>query len=218
LITVPFSLLALCFFFADLVYAYNIKFIEFDLYKLSQATKTKRRIKSNREKIEITVNKYPGLRFHQIKSQTKIANGTVQHHLDQLVKSKSIQVNYQKQIPRYYAHDVVDSNQVILLRLRQNTTSKIIKSLLKNDCQTFVQMVSFSKKSPGTVSVYKNMLLKDGIIIGDTNSCACNKSMAASKIKYRLTDPKKVRLLVEEYGKTSLKKSADNLADIFLSL
>ena len=184
---------------------------------MSQVTKTKRRIKSNREKIEITVNKYPGLRFHQIKSQTKIANGTVQHHLDQLVKSKSIQVNYQKQIPRYYAHDVVDSNQVILLRLRQNTTSKIIKSLLKNDCQTFVQMVSFSKKSPGTVSVYKNMLLKDGIIIGDTNTCKCNRTLN-SKVKYRLTDPDKVRLLVEEYGKSSLKRSADNLADIFMSL
>ena len=179
---------------------------------------SKRRIKSNREKIEITVNKYPGLRFHQIKSQTKIANGTVQHHLDQLVKAKSIQVNYQKQIPRYYSYDVEDANQIVLLRLRQNTTSKIIKALLKNECQTFGQMVRFTKKSPGTVSIYKNMLLKDGIIIGNTNSCKCNKSVAESKVKYRLTDSDKVRLLVQEYGKSSLKRSADNLADIFLSL
>ena len=178
----------------------------------------KRRVKSNREKIEYVVCKYPGLRFHQIKTQTKIANGTVQHHLDQLVKSKIIQVNYQKQIPRYYAHDVEDSNQIILLRLRQNTTSKIMKSLLKNECQTFGQMVKFANKSPGTVSIYKNMLLKDKIIIGDTNSCKCTKNIIASKIKYRLTDPDRVRLLVEEYGKSSLKRSADNLADIFLSL
>jgi len=178
---------------------------------------TKRRIKSNREKIHNTVTKYPGLRFHQIKTQTKIANGTVQHHLDQLVKSESIQVNYQKQIPRYYPHDVESINQVILLRLRQNTTSKIIKAILKNECQTFGQMVKFSKKSPGTVSVYKNMLLKDKIIIGDTNTCKCNRTLN-SKVKYRLTDPDTVRLLVEEYGKSSLKRSADNLADIFLSL
>ena len=178
---------------------------------------TKRRIKSNREKIHNTVTKYPGLRFHQIKTQTKIANGTVQHHLDQLVKSDAIQVNYQKQIPRYYSYDIEDTNQVILLRLRQNTTSKIIKSILKNECQTFSQMVKFTKKSPGTVSVYKNMLLKDGIIIGDTNTCKCNRTLS-SKVKYRLTDPDTVRLLVEEYGKSSLKRSADNLADIFLSL
>ena len=185
---------------------------------MSSVVKTKKRVISNKEKIVKTVNKYPGLRFHQIKTQTKIANGTVQHHLDQLVKSETIQVNYQKQIPRYYAYDMEDHIQVILLRLRQNTTSKIIKAILKNECQTFSQMVKFSKKSPGTVSVYKNMLLKDGIIIGDTNSCKCNKTVQESKIKYRLTDITKVRLLVEEYGKSSLKRSADNLADIFLSL
>ena len=165
-----------------------------------------------------TVSKHPGLRFHQIKKQTKIANGTVQHHLDQLVKLQIIKINYQKQIPRYYIQDMGNDKQVILLRLRQNTTSKIIKSLLKNECQTFAQMVKFSKKSPGTVSVYKNMLLKDKLIVGDTNSCKCSKNIPESKVKYRLTSPETVRLLVEEYGKTSLKRSADNLADIFLSL
>ena len=180
-------------------------------------TKTKRRVIPNREKIMKTIHKFPGLRFHQIKTQTKIANGTVQHHLDQLVKSDTITVNYQKQIPRYYAYDMEDKTQVILLRLRQNTTSKIIKSILKNECQTFSQMVKFSKKSPGTVSVYKNMLLKDKIIIGNTNTCKCNSTLD-SKVKYRLTDPDQVRLLVEEYGKTALKRSADNLADVFLSL
>jgi len=159
----------------------------FNLLKMNNTLKTKKRIISNREKIMKTVNKYPGLRFHQIKTQTKIANGTVQHHLDQLVKSEVIKANYQKNIPRYYVNDIESYSQVVLLRLRQNTTSKIIKSLLKNECQTFGQMVKFSKKSPGTVSVYKNMLLKDKIIIGDTNTCKCNRTLS-SKIKYRLTD------------------------------
>jgi len=91
-----------------------------------------------------TVNKYPGLRFHQIKTQTKIANGTVQHHLDQLVKSESIKVNYQKQIPRYYAYDIEDKTQIVLQRLRQNTTSKIIKSLLKNE--RFISSLEFGNE------------------------------------------------------------------------
>ena len=173
---------------------------------------------SNQEIVKTVVIKYPGLRFHEIKKEAKLANGTVQHHLAQLTKSNNLKAKYMDTIPRYYTIDMEDFNQTILLRLRQNTPSKIIKSLLKNECQTFGQMVKFSKKSAGTVSVYKNMLLDEKIIVGDTNSCKCSKGITATKIKYRLVEPEKVHALVEEYGKSSLKKSVDNLADIFLSL
>ena len=173
---------------------------------------------SNQEIIKSIVSKYPGLRFHEIKKETKLANGTLQHHLGQMTKSNSLKAKYIDTIPRYYTYDLEDTNHVILLRLRQTTTSKIMKSLLKNECQTFAQLVKFSKKSPGTVSIYKNMLLEDKIIVGDTNACTCSRGVTTTMIKYRLVDPEKVRLLVEEYGKSSLKKSADNLADIFLSL
>lgn len=173
---------------------------------------------SNQEIIKSIISKYPGLRFHEIKKETKLANGTLQHHLGQLTKSNNLKAKYVDTIPRYYIYDLEDTNHVILLRLRQRTTSRIIKSLLKNECQTFSQLVKFSKKSPGTVSIYKNILLKDNIIVGDTNSCDCTKGITNTTIKYRLVEPEKVRTLVEEYGKSSLKQSADNLADIFLSL
>ena len=173
---------------------------------------------SNQEIIKSVVSKYPGLRFHEIKKETNLANGTLQHHLSQMTKSSSLKAKYIDTIPRYYAYDLEDTNHVILLRLRQRTTSRIIKSLLKNECQTFGQLVKFSKKSPGTVSVYKNILLNDRIIIGDTDSCDCSRGMTNTMIKYRLVDPEKVRALVEEYGKSTLRQSADNLADIFLSL
>lgn len=186
--------------------------------KLVLVTKPRNLVISYREKITKTVNKYPGLRFHQIKMHTNIANGTLQYHLSKLTKSKTIQVNHQKYIPRYYSNDIEDHTQIILLRLRQNTPSKIIKSLLKNECQSFGQMTRFTQKSPGTVSIYKNMLLEDNIIIGNTDTCECSKNITDVKIKYRLTDPDKIRLLIKEYGKSSLKRSVDNLADIFLSL
>jgi len=173
---------------------------------------------SNQEIIKTVISKYPGLRYHEIKKETKLANGTLQHNIAQLTKSSNLKVKYIDTIPRYYPDDLEDTNQIILLRLRQTTTSKIIKSLLKNECQTFAQIVKFSKKSPGTVSIYKNMLLEDKIIVGDTNSCNCTKNIVATRIKYRLVDPEKVRMLVEEYGKSTLKQSADNLADVFLSL
>ena len=172
---------------------------------------------SNKEKIIKTVNKHPGLRFHEIKKQSKLANGTVEHHLNYLSKNEIFRIKYDGKIPRYYAYNMDDREQVILLRLRQHTTSKIIKALLKYECQSFAQIVKFTKRSAGTVSVYKNMLLQDKIIVGDTNDCSSCEDKA-SKIKYRLTDQDTIRLLVEEYGKSSLKRCADNLSDVFLSL
>jgi len=175
-----------------------------------------RRTLTNKEKILKTVTKHPGLRFHEIKKNSKLANGTVEHHLNYLSKNEIFKVRYDGKIPRYYSYDLDDYTQVVLLRLRQYTTSKIIKSLLKYDCQSFAQIVKYTKRSAGTVSVYKNILVDDKIIVGSTNNCSTCK--IKNRIKYRLTDPEKVRLLVEEYGKTPLNKSADNLADIFLSL
>ena len=160
---------------------------------------------------------HPGLRFHEIKKQSKLANGTVEHHLSYLSKQEVFKKKYDGKVPRYYAYDMDNENQIILLRLRQHTTAKIIKVLLKYDCQSFAQIVKFTKRSPGTVSVYKNTLLKDKIIVGDTNDCSSCEDKA-SKIKYRLTDQDTIRLLVEEYGKNSLKRCSDNLADIFLAL
>ena len=172
---------------------------------------------SNYENIVSHIIKFPGLRFYQLKKEIGIANGTLQHHISSLVKSGSVFVQYDNSTPRYFSKKIESDSQVIIKRLSQNTTSQIIRLLLKKECQTFAQLVKYSKKSPGTVSLYKNKMVVDKIIVGSTDNCKCNKKHGM-KIKYRLSDPKKVRTLVLEYGKSSLSKSADNLADVFLSL
>ena len=172
---------------------------------------------SNYENILFHIDKFPGLRFYQLKKEIGIANGTLQHHLSSLMKLGIISIEYDNSTPRYFSKKIESNSQVIIKRLSQNTTSKIIRLLLKKECQTFAQLVKYSKKSPGTVSLYKNKLVTDRIIMGSTDNCKCNKKHGM-KIKYRLSDPKKVRALVLEYGKSSLSKSVDNLADVFLSL
>ena len=172
---------------------------------------------SNREIVMESVVKHPGLRFHELKKETRLANGTLQHHLASLLTGEDIIAVHMDKNPRYFKKELKDSSAIIINRLRQNTTSKIIKSLLKSKCLSFRQIVKESKKSAGTISIYKNMLLQDHIIVGDTDECESCPEMA-NKIKYRLTNPSLIRNLVDEYGKTSLKKSSDNLADIFLSL
>ena len=175
-------------------------------------------LSSNQEIIKSLISKFPGLRFHEIKKETGLANGTLQHHLGELTKSDTINAEYDQSTPRYFSQELVTEDKNIIKRLSQPTTSKIIKALLKNECQSFAQLVKFTKKSPGTVSIYKNKLLEDGIIVGDTNACKRTKNISLSRIRYRLTKPEKIMTIVEEYGKSSLQNSADNLADIFLSL
>ena len=172
---------------------------------------------SNREIVMESVVKHPGLRFHELKKETSLANGTLQHHISSLLAGEDIVAVHSDKNPRYFKKELKDSSAIIINRLRQNTTSKIIKSLLKSKCLSFRQIVKESKKSAGTISIYKNMLLQDRIIIGDTDECESCPDMA-NKIKYRLTNQEQVQTIVEEYGHSSLKESADNLADIFLSL
>ena len=178
---------------------------------------SKLKLESNYGIVKNIIKMRPGLRFHEIKKETNLANGTLQHHINRLVKTKAIKATYDKTIPRYFIDEFDELTETMIKRLNQKTPSKIIKSLLKSECLTFSQIVNFAKKSPGTVSIYKNMLLEDNIIIGDTSTCdSCSESI--NKIKYRLIDHKRIRIIVEEYGKTSLKKSADNLADVFLAI
>ena len=173
--------------------------------------------KSNREIVIDSIEKYPGLRFFELKKQTGLVNGVLQHHLNMHKKLKNIKIEYDNSTPRFYPMNIDTKTSILLKRLRQNTTSKIIKLLVKNECCTFGQMVKYIKKSPGTISIYKNKLLADGIIVGDTNECE-NCLESYNKIKYRLTDAEHTELIVSEYGKNSLRKTVDNLSDVFLAL
>ena len=173
--------------------------------------------KSNKVLVINSIEKYPGLRFFELKKQTGLVNGVLQHHLNMHKKLKNIKIEYDHSTPRFYPIDLDAKTSILLKRLRQNTTSKIIKLLVKNDCCTFAQLVKYIKKSPGTISIYKNKLLSDGIILGNTNECE-NCLESYNKIKYRLTNSEHTKLIINEYGKNSLRKSVDNLSDVFLAL
>ena len=172
---------------------------------------------SNKDLVIDSIKKYPGLRFFELKKQTGLVNGVLQHHIQMHTKSKNIKLEYDNTTPRYYAADIDKQTSILLKRLRQPTTSKFIKILLVNECSTFGQLVKSIKKSPATVSIYKNKLLAYNLIVGDTSECA-NCSESYNKIKYRLIDPQHTSFIIKEYGKNSLRKTVDNLSDIFLAL
>ena len=88
---------------------------------------SKQKLESNREIIKNIIQTFPGLRFNEIKKEGSIANGTLQHHLSALQKAGSITVDYDNVTPRYFSSEINTDYQIIIKRLTQPTTSKIIK-------------------------------------------------------------------------------------------
>jgi len=101
-------------------------------------------LSSNQEIIKSVISKYPGLRFHEIKKESSLANGTLQHHLSSLEKAEIISIDYDNFTPRYFLKEIAPNSRIIIKRLNQVTPSRIIKLLLKKDCQTFSQLVKYS--------------------------------------------------------------------------
>ncbi|HJN19482.1 MAG TPA: hypothetical protein QGF01_00825, partial [Candidatus Nitrosopelagicus sp.] len=95
---------------------------------------SKQKLESNQEIIKNIIQTFPGLRFNEIKKEGSIANGTLQHHLSALQKAGSITVDYDNVTPRYFSSEINTDYQIIIKRLTQPTTSKIIKLLLKKEC------------------------------------------------------------------------------------
>ena len=78
-----------------------------------QTTKITESSIPNREKVINTVSTFPGLRFFELKKQTDLPNGTLQHHVNSLVKSKQIRAHYDNAVPRYF-RDIPKSKPVDL--------------------------------------------------------------------------------------------------------
>ena len=49
-----------------------------------------------------SVVKHPGLRFHELKKETSLANGTLQHHLSKLLTDDDIITVTTDKNPRYF--------------------------------------------------------------------------------------------------------------------
>ena len=73
---------------------------------------------SNREIVMESVVKHPGLRFHELKKETSLANGTLQHHLSKLLTDDDIITVHTDKNPRYFQKGLQDESAIIINRLR----------------------------------------------------------------------------------------------------
>ena len=116
--------------------------------------------------IFLVINNDPGLRYRELLRLTGFSNGSLEHHLSILEKTKTIQVHRQKKckITRYYSKHVSTEESKIISWIKQETAYKIIAFILKKNLCTFAEILKHIRKARSTLSWHLKRLIGVGII------------------------------------------------------
>jgi len=158
----------------------------------------------NRKMIYDFIDKYPGIYFRKIFKELKISKGTLNYHLNYLIKHDLITKNDQKGYSRFFIKNSVDSyDKKYLIHLRNIYSRSIVFFFLIYLCGSQKDICKFLNKDVKNVSIHLNRLLEAGIIeIAPTSKgkvetlFKINKIMDCNpwgrEIVYRLKEPYKV--------------------------
>lgn len=160
------------------------------------------------EQIIQIINKHPGIRYSEIMRETGLKNGVLSHHLTKIEQSGKILVERTPRVMRVYPCGMQKEETVIIKNLRNKTARTIIQSLLDTDL-SFKDIVSVTKKSQGTVSLYLKSLSDDGII---------GRTVSSGRIAFTLSNRYLVGMLVDRQKPTFIENTANNISDIFSSI
>ncbi len=155
------------------------------------------------------IRKNPGLNFRDLMRATGMKNGVLSHHLGSLEKLGSISAVRGPRQSRFYPPSFSEQESRIVKALRRQTPKLIIQSLILREPLEFKDIVSYTKKSPSTVSLYLSQLVADQVI----------KTKLAERTKtYYLDDRGTIDRLVDDYRPGMLDRPASGLEDIISSL
>jgi predicted transcriptional regulator len=162
----------------------------------------------NSQLLEI-IEKNPGIRFRELMRVSGIKNGSLSHYVNNLEKTGIIQVQREPRKTRFFPLHITNEESKIIKALRRNTPREIIEALLINEELTFGEIVRFSSKSAGTISLYVSQLVSDQVI-----ELRLNQRKKTYKIKNR----KAIDSIIEKYNPTGVEKLTSNFEDIINSL
>ena len=156
------------------------------------------------------IQQNPGLNFRDLMRCTNMKNGVLSFHLKKLEHHGSISVMRSPRQSRFFPPSFSDYESTVIAYIRRNTPQLIIHSLLSYDTLSFKEIVSHTKKSPSTVSLYLSQLVKRDKIV---------KTKLVDRVKlYCIKDKQTVDRLFNTYGPGSLDKPISGLEEIISSL
>jgi predicted transcriptional regulator len=155
------------------------------------------------------IEKSPGIKFRELMRATGMKNGSLSHYVNNLEKIGSIQVKREPRQTRFFPLQITEEESKIIKALRRNTPREIIEALLVNEDLTFGEIVRFSSKSPGTVSLYVSQLVSDQVI---------ERQLNQRKKTYRIKNRKAIDNIIEKYHPTGVDKLTSSFEDIINAL
>lgn len=161
-----------------------------------------------RQKIFNVIEQNPGLHFREIQRRTNFAVGSLQYHLDYLVKKHLIRIEKRGKFTRYYSvrGPQLGEAELTMSLLRQESLRKIIIFLLTKRRANNTRIAEALALSPSTVSWHLDKLVNAGII---------EKKRKGRKIFYKLINPEQAAMLLQAFRKSFLDELVDNFVEVW---
>ncbi|MEK6941932.1 MAG: winged helix-turn-helix transcriptional regulator [archaeon] len=159
-----------------------------------------------RKKIYNSLKRSPGLHFRELQRRTKLATGSLQYHLDYLLKRHLLKQEKDLKFTRFYLVRDSFENHKEMNVLRQESLRKIVLLLLEKKRANNSQVSRWIGVSPSTASWHLSKLVEKGIV---------EKTKKGRKTVYTLIEPEKAKEILVKYKRSFLDEMVDNFVEVW---
>ncbi len=161
-----------------------------------------------RNKIYRVISKSPGLHFRELQRRTKIATGSLQYHLDFLMKRRLIKAEKRGKFVRYYSTrgEQLGEDEGTIGLLRQPSLRKIILFLLSKKRANNEKIAVAVGLSPSTVSWHMLKLVQGGLVV---------KRRVGRKTFFYIQGADRIAGLLSTYKRSFLDEMVDSFCEIW---
>ena len=161
-----------------------------------------------RKKIFNSIKRNPGLHFRELQRRTKIATGSLQYHLEFLLKRHLIKSEKKGKFVRYYSTrgPQLGGQEKTMALLRQPSLRKITLFLLTKKRANNEKIAAAVGLSPSTVSWHMLKLVQGNIV---------EKRRVGRKTFFYIVNSEEISQLLSSYKKSFLDEMVDSFVEIW---
>jgi predicted transcriptional regulator len=160
-----------------------------------------------RRRLYLLVKKNAGCHFRELERRSKMATGTLRHHLSFLVKKNLISERKEGNAVRYFPQGFPRENKKVLALLRQKSIRSIILYLLTHTTCNHESLVQETQLSPSTVSWHLKKLEQASVI-------SAKKQGRKACLRLLIDQNELIKLLIT-YQESFFDSMVDNIIEMW---